>query len=183
MPTTLPPQGGRRARVWLNEEPPIAPLGGGRTAHVLPARASVPDTPFIVAVEVMVLRGARSLYGLIGLSFTPAADGGFRLAIPGAVDSAELKPPPDLLGIRSDRYAAGLPGEFTGAVLDAAAALSTAGLLECGEADVRWAVHGAAGSSAPVFRHLASVALRLAIARPTDTAAAWVLAALAEPIG
>lgn len=132
---------------------------------------------------MMVPRGPRSLYGLLGLSFTPADDGVFRLSVPDAGgEPLRMDNTLEPLGLRSDRYAPGLPSEFAEYVFQAADALGAVGQLAPGAAVVRWAVHGEASSSGPAFWYLASIALRLTALRPSTLTSPHVLAMFDEPL-
>lgn len=107
----------RRARIWT-EELPVIPIAIDRVISLsMPVVRNALAMPKVAAVEVVVPLGARTMYGLLGGSMTPVY--GNTISIDVALTDYNGKLLFDTLAPPGEEVRAGLPREFSGAVLDA----------------------------------------------------------------
>jgi hypothetical protein len=157
----------RRARVWLGELPDAvysASPSFAKFGEVDRGEAK------IAAVELLIPTGGRTIYGLLGGQFKPAAGYGMSIEIAASTQSqrafsAALTGP-------ADRAYVGLPAEYTDAV-NAGIKLAKEPLSKLGNGtlSINCAAHSLSGSSSLIFRHLALILIKLmgvAGTSPTD---------------
>lgn len=132
----------------------------GILTSVVDVTAPVPSaaSTLAVSVEVVVPRGARVEYGLIGATHAASGEGPTRLEVP---FSGEAGPEwPESLAAGLDEVRIGIPREYASAVLES---LSSAlpGRLPPGLLRISEGAHGAAGSSRRLFAVLARAVVEL----------------------
>lgn len=154
-----------RARVWCNEVAGAVYRGSGVKTAVVPARENCLGSRSVV-VEVLIPRGPRAEYGLLGLGYVPRATG--RLEV--KIDFTDL--PADLfsgsLAGALDEVRAGLPGEYAESV--AAGVMSSVDLLGSGCVRVEEAARGIVGSSPKMFERLSRVVMEILGGREASAA-------------
>jgi hypothetical protein len=148
----------RKAKVWLGESPNAGYSPTGfvrRTVSVGPAAAPVMR---IAAVELMVPRGPRASYGLLGAELLD--DGRPDGEVSVAVNRTGF-PMQDSLALMPDDVHIGLLDEYAGAVVSGVARVVSEGWRFQGDLTFRWAAHAAVGSSPDMFAELGALVARL----------------------
>lgn len=151
----------RQARVWIGELPNAAYSPVDTVTHVIAAgRQPIPNGLTLATVEVFVPLGGRALYGLLGGHWRPTK--GSHLSVELSVSAPNEHSFPDSLAEKVDDVRVGLPAEYAQGVFDgidlAKGELNT---VAAGELSIDCAAHGAVGSSSAIFKHLASVLVKL----------------------
>lgn len=150
----------RRARVWFNGLPDARPtsykvsersVGGGNVVFEKARQA---------AIEILIPRGPRALYGLLGAELRPSRSE--RLTVRVLVSSNAGSLFPGSIALASDETRIGLPSEFSQAVVEGAIEeITKTGGLGSGELLFDRAVHGSVGSAPIVFKWLAACLVQL----------------------
>ena len=119
-----------------------------------------------VAVEFYVPNGPRSLYGLLGASFSP--DNDERLTIKVNISTPEGAGYEESLAKNVDEVYVGLPSEYANSVLmGASEAVETSG-IGFGTLSFHCGAHGVVGSSRMFFRLLAKIVVKLMTIEPSS---------------
>jgi hypothetical protein len=150
----------RRARIWTEELPRIPIAIDQMVSLSIPVSRHSLALPKIAAVEVIVPLGARAMYGLLGGSITPAYSDLLRIDVALTDGNGELLL--DTLAPPGEEVRAGLPHEFSGAVLDAIAlAQQRMPDLPSGHLTIDCAAYAAVSSSSRMFQHLFHILLQV----------------------
>jgi len=148
-----------RARVWINE-PAIAPFRGSLHLETQIARAPTTATGSpsrSAVVEVLLPRGARAEYALLGLRYEAKPTSVLTVEISSdARVGSELV---ESLASGIDQIFVGLPEEFVAGVHETVVA--ECGCLGAGRVVLDHAAYGSVGSSLRVFRAVGRAAMRL----------------------
>lgn len=150
------------ARVFVGELPalPPAPQDGTLAVDLDADPGGRPGSP--VCVEIVVRRGARALYGLLGAGHVPDESGRLQALVPLASGSGGVFESPLT---RVEPAYSGLPPEYGQFVVDALAAAppvpAAAGLVRFDHA-----AHTVAGSAPLVFAKIAPLVLELMFSDP-----------------
>jgi len=151
---------GKYKRIWIGELPE-ATYPPDRTSTIsLPAKTVWSGTPLLAAVELVVPRGPRIWYGLLGGRLEPRSSDKLTITLTISGHSGPVLT--DTLAPSYDEVRVGLPGEYVEAVVagfKSAAAATDA--LVAGELTVNCAAHGLVGSSNAIFEHLGDILLKL----------------------
>lgn len=148
----------RKARVWLNELPDID-HSANVTQEAIKPMIHLPERTKKAAVEVFVPLGPRSMYGLLGGEFKSSTNQGFEITIiANTVDGKLLHA--SLAGV-SEQVRVGLPKEYYKAVKEGVSVAQKIGGTISGELVINCAAYGELGSCPAVFKHLATVLMRL----------------------
>lgn len=108
----------------------------------------------VLILEVMIPRGARALYGLLGGRFVPSDEGG-KLLVRTAIESDITPVYGDALLAPIEPVKVGLPAEYAlAAVHGVERAVSKGVDLRPGSLEFCYAGHGEASSNAPIFDQL-----------------------------
>jgi hypothetical protein len=159
---------GRRCKVWIGELPPISFVAGKTVSRELDYVAKSKTASFKAATEIVIPRGARMLYGALGVEFTPSTSAP-GLTIEVNVSDASRNRFVQSLIANLDEVSIGLPSEYVDAVLAGVeGGQKQEPTLSPGTLRFAYAAHGAASSNAPIFRQLA---LWLALTRGESSAA------------
>jgi hypothetical protein len=151
------------ARIWLNEGAGASyavsrvladTAASGRVGESLGSRSA--------AAEVVLPRGARSEYGLLGGSFSPQRSSSVALSVAVSNGSEPLR---SSIARAVDDVRIGLPEEYAKAVLQAARVAASA--LPTGSLTFNEGAHGAVGSSPLFFGMLARFVIKLLLV-PND---------------
>lgn len=143
-------------RVWSGE----LPVQEWRFDAVLEKRYSIScgessSEAFEVAAEILIPRGARSLYGLLGARFSPIKGSDLLVTLPASEESSEQIFPGSLAS-KFDDVRVGLLSEYADFVTEGVAtAIEDKVLVGTGCLALSCAAHGAASSNGPIFRALA----------------------------
>jgi len=107
------------------------------------------------AIEILIPRGPRALYGLLAAELSPKESGSLVIRV--AASDHAGRPFPDSIALSSEEARVGLPLEFSQAVFEGATGQieRTVGMCS-GELVFDRAVHGLVGSAPIVFRWLAA---------------------------
>ena len=150
----------RRARIWIGKLPDAACPSVKTLTHTIEAGRESQNGLRLAAIEVFVPLGPRSMYGLLGGQFKPDATG--HLSVDVSISAANERLLTDSLVMKGDEVRVGLPAEYAQAVL-AGVALAKGELnaLTAGKLSINCAAHGAIGSCEVVYKHLASMLVKL----------------------
>lgn len=158
-----------KARIWLNESPPIRCVGSLQNILTLPATQKL-VLQTSAAIELFVPLGGRFRYGLLGGEFLSSLESKLELQI--AVPSSSLVVYGDsLLSAALDGPLIGLPEEYVEAVTSGiCSAGRRMGGLASGKLIITQGVYSDVGSSPITFKQLADVLACLlhASIEPTD---------------
>lgn len=154
----------KRARIWFDspdghlEQPAVL-----RSFRIKP-KARVKQYKKVIVVEVLVPRGGRFEYGLLGATVLDAGAMSDEIVVEMPVTGSLGPIVTDSLAGRLETVRWGLPAEYAEAV----AAGARASLLADGAPDAygirfAWAAHGLVGSSSHRFGRLATLVSRLII--------------------
>lgn len=150
----------RRARVWIGELPDAAYPSVKTLAHSVSATTEPHGKRKMAAVELLVVTGPRSLYGMLGGHFTVGPTG--RLNVDVRISTANERLFADNLAGTLDEVRVGLPAEYAQAVLAGVdLAKGELNALTAGKLSINCAAHGAIGSCEAVFKHLAAILVKL----------------------
>lgn len=159
-----------RARVWIGELPGAAYPAVKTFTHAIAAEASSENRLRLVAVEVFMPLGPRSMYGLLGGRWTSGTTS--QLSVDVSIAAADGQLLSDNLAGKGDEVRVGLPAEYAQAVLAGVdLAKSEMNTLAAGKVSINCAAHGAIGSCEAVFKHLAAILIKLlntASVEPSD---------------
>ncbi len=161
----------RRARVWIGELPDATYPCLKTLSHTIATNRPSPGGGLkIVAVEVFVILGPRSIYGMLGGHFTPDAKG--QVSIDVNISSANERLFPDNLAGTRDEVRVGLPSEYAqSVVVGVDLAKGELNTLTAGIFSINCAAHGVMGSCDAVYKHLAAILVKLlniASVEPSD---------------
>jgi hypothetical protein len=160
----------RRARVWIGELPDAACPSIKTLTHAIAAGKERQDGLKLAAVELLIVTGPRSIYGLLGGQWKPDATG--QLSVDVSVSAANERLLADSLAMKGDEVRVGLPAEYAKAVLAGVdMAKSELNALTAGKLSINCAAHGAIGSCEAVYKHLAAILVKLfnaASVEPSD---------------
>ena len=150
----------RRARVWIGELPDTACPSVKILTHTIAADRKSQHGLRLAAIEVFVPLGPRSMYGLLGGQWKPDATG--QLSVDVSVSAANERLFADSLAMKGDEVRVGLPAEYAKAVL-AGVDMAKIELNEfmAGKLSINCAAHGAIGSCYAVYKHLATILVKL----------------------
>jgi hypothetical protein len=150
-----------KARVWVNERATVGYETDGALGGMARPSARELNGGLMVAVEVLLPRGARAEYGLLGIQFV--ADTSMRLHCEVAF-SAGMNGQlwPDSLAAKLDHVRLGLPKEYASAVL-ASLLAAVEGRMPSGVVRITDSAHGLVGSSPDLFGRLAAATVELAL--------------------
>jgi len=151
--------GGLRARIWLYQLPKAQSPDTQSLQERHRAEGRRAGIPRAAAIELLFI-GGRTLYGLLGATFTPQQSSEVNVTV--CYDAAlgpEFERP---LAFGRDDCRIGLLPEYAPAIM-AAVALQPGVVAELGGGELRFdhAVHGRMGSSYAVFQRLTSIVLML----------------------
>lgn len=147
----------RKMRVWLGELPPLKYPVVDSLERTLKARRSQIYNRKSAAVEMLIPKGGRAIYGLLGAEFQPELSQ--ELLVKVAVSGTATQQLDWLLASRLDRAYMGLPSEYCHGVLSGA--LSAAEILGSGLLHINCAAYGEVSSSPIIFNQLASTIVKL----------------------
>ena len=150
----------KRTRIWIGSLPDAHYPSQQTLSLSLAANKELIREPRLAAVELLIVTGPRSLYGLLGgLLKSDATD---RLCIDVSVSSPDERLFGDALTIADDEVRVGLPAEYAQAVLDGAKmAKEQLNLLAPGSLTINCAAHGVASSCEMIYKHLAAILVKL----------------------
>src|SRR6185312_7521099 len=150
----------RKARIWLNELP------DARTKFPVIGERSMDSGKRVIAgvrraaLEVLIPRGPRALYGLLGAELKPNRSDELIVRVLTSCDDST--PFSNSMALSSDEARVGLPEEYSNAVIEGATSqIIKIGGLGPGELEFGCAVHGLVGSAPIVFKWLASCLVQL----------------------
>jgi hypothetical protein len=150
----------RRARVWIGDLPDATYLSTNVTTHTITARSRSLVGKRLVAVELFVPLGARSMYGLIGGRFEPDDQDHLTVEVGTSSNSERLLT--DSLASRVDEVHVGLPDEYVGAVLRGIdVARFKLGAITSGKLVIECGAHGMMGSCEAIYESLVVVLIEL----------------------
>lgn len=150
----------RQARVWSGDLPDATYPSTHVITHTVAVRCRPPVGKQIIAVELFVPLGARSMYGLIGGQFEP--DEKNCLTVDVRVSSSSERLLADSLASKVDEVRVGLPDEYVAAFLSGIdIAQSEPDAVTSGKLLIDCAAHGVMGSNEAIFKNLAIVLLKL----------------------
>jgi len=150
----------RQARVWIGELPNAACSSIEILNHSVAAKSRSQTELTLVAIEVYVPLGPRSMYGLLGGEWQPDQSNQFSVEI--SVSAANERLFTDNLAKRGDEVRVGLPAEYAKAVVTGVdVAKDELSMLPSGKLSINRAAHGAIGSCEAVYKHLAAVLVKL----------------------
>jgi len=144
----------RKARIWLTELPDARVNPSDVSERSVQGVKPVTDGTHRAAIEILIPRGPRALYGLLGAELRPSKSGALVIRV---VKSCTDGPPfPNSIALSSDDTRIGLPDEFSQAVVEGASnQIAKIGGLGSGELVFDHAAHGLVGSAPIVFKWLA----------------------------
>lgn len=147
----------RKLNVWLDELPEIRYRAVRVHEQRYAAERQESADVRRAALEILVPRGGRAQYGLLGGEFEPATSDQFIVRL--ALSDRHERHIPWSLSARIDGVRAGIPTEYASGVIEdlaAGPAVLGAGVLrpDCG-------AHSAAGSSVLFFKRLAELLVRM----------------------
>lgn len=146
---------GRRCKVWIGELPPISFVAGRIVTRELDYVAKSKTASFKAATEIVIPRGARMLYGALGVEFTPSTTTSNLTIEVNVCDASGSRFAQSLIA-NIDEVFIGLPSEYVEAVLSGVETSQKQNLvLSPGTLRFAYAAHGAVSSNAPIFRQLA----------------------------
>ncbi len=150
----------RKVRIWINELPPAKYEIFQTIRCILRAERTMKIERTCAAIELLVPRGGRIEYGLLGAEF--AANRSNEVTI--EVGISDPAPPPycDSLAASVDQVRLGLTVDFAQSVVEGATCAQEK--FECLPSGVllfNCAAHGAVGSNRFIFRGLGAAAVRL----------------------
>jgi hypothetical protein len=153
-----------KARVWLGELPELTyPV-----LDVLERTLEAGDSPLSgvrrAAIEMLLPRGGRALYGLLGAELTPRCSG--RLVVQVAVSGRTEPQFIRSLAARIDDVRLGIPDEYAVSVLDGVSRTDESRSLGPGMVRFDRAAHGAVGSAQWLFQRLSAAIVRLLAGQP-----------------
>jgi hypothetical protein len=154
----------RRANIWLGVPPNAAYSPTGFVRRVISTGLSASPTIRIAAVELVVPRGPKASYGLLGAELIDS--GGRDGEVSVAVNNTGF-PMQGSLAAMPDDVRIGLLEEYADAVVAGVERVVNEGWHFGGQLSFRWAAHAAAGSSPAFFTELGALVARL-LARTTD---------------
>lgn len=150
----------QKARVWIDDLPPIDYPSSRIVTHVIPAHKCRGTPIRRVAIELFVPLGPRSMYGLIGGQYEP--DTGNSLIVEIAVSSADEDVYPDSLASQTDEVKVGLPCEYVrGIVSGIDVGCAEINGVNAGRLRIACAAHGLIGSSEAVFSRIAVALIKI----------------------
>lgn len=150
----------RRARVWIGELPDAAYSSINPITHTVRAGGQQHGGRRLVAVELFVPLGARSMYGLIGGLFEPWRAGQLTVEVSSSSNSERLLT--DSLASGIDEVRVGLPAEYIAAILRGvdAVALEVGGVAS-GKLVINCGAYGVVGSCQAIYESLAATLVKL----------------------
>lgn len=154
----------RKARVWLSELPDAGFDPGLSENIIVPARGQNRQA-VSVGVEVYVPLGPRSMYGLLGGSFEPLLSEQLKVNVSSGKGGKNTA---SSLADSMDQVYAGLPKEYLEAVKEGVRLAQQKMPVASGELVINRAAYGEIGSCATVFRHLATVLIKLINVQKSD---------------
>lgn len=148
----------RQARAWVDNTPPASFEADETFAHISPA--GKPGFPEVrrVAVELLIPKGARVLYGLLGAEYRPSESGELHVLINSLSAGPPLEDP--LLSPALDEVQIGLPAAYMDSVIEGVM-LANEGDLPAGMLKFQYAAHGIVSSCQAIFRALSLTVVRL----------------------
>ncbi len=103
----------QRARVWIGELPNVACPPVKTLTHTIVADSELQHGLRLAAVELLIVTGPRSIYGLLGGQWKPDATG--ELSIEISISGANERLLVDNLAMKGDEVRVGLPAEYANA--------------------------------------------------------------------
>lgn len=150
----------RKARVWLAEFPEARVEFEAASERVVETDAMPLDEVRRAGVEILIPRGPRALYGLLGAELRPNRIGELRVRV--LTCSGNRRRFKDAIALASDEVYVGLPDEFAAAVIEGVVEQNKRpGGLASGELVFQCAAHGLVGSSPTIFKWLSAVLVRI----------------------
>jgi hypothetical protein len=157
----------QQARVWIGDLPFLLDKS---TEIVEPIKAAIskasPATEWRGAIEVLVPKGGRFLYGLLGGDFYPSPQKQFIAKV--ASGTTYEVPYAESIASTLDDVKIGLPQEYAGYIMEGIR--ETAGRLKdvpAGTLTVNCAAHGQIGSCGFIFEKLGAMLVRLLVSGNT----------------
>lgn len=144
--------GASKTRVWWGDLPDWSYETGGavRLELDMPSISSAKRSEAgYGAIEMLLPRGGRALYGGLGAMFSPAQKGPLTVEIVIARDQGLVWP--HSLAARIDTVYKGLPYEFVTGIIDGVLLSDNKYNLGSGRLRFAWATHGLVGSSRWIF--------------------------------
>jgi hypothetical protein len=144
----------RKARVWFNEAPNAGYSPSSFVRRVVSVGPASPPATRIAAIELMVPRGPRASYGLLGAKWidSRSRDGEVSVAVNNKGFLMQ-----ESLAVMPDDVRLGLLDEYAAAVVSGVESVVSEGWRFGGELNFRWAAHAAAGSSSAFFTELGAL--------------------------
>ncbi|MCI0719495.1 MAG: hypothetical protein L0338_11090 [Acidobacteria bacterium] len=150
----------RKARVWLSELPDAHVNPSNVTERSVQGGHATLQGVRRAAIEVLIPRGPRALYGLLGAELQPNQSAALLIRVLTSRNGGERFP--DSIALSSDETFVGLPEEFSQAVIEGATnQIAKVGGLGSGELVFGHAAHGLVGSAPVVFKWLADCLVQL----------------------
>lgn len=150
----------RKARVWLNELPDARTTSAKVSERSVQGGKTVFEGVRRAAIEILIPRGPRALYGLLGAELRPNQSEALVIRV--IASNNDGTPFRDSIALSSDEAQVGLPDEFCQAVVEGAASqVAKSGGLSSGELLFSHAAHGLVGSAPIVFKWLAACLVQL----------------------
>jgi len=150
----------RKARVWFNELPDARVVPSNFAEHSVEGGKALCEDVRRAAVEVLIPRGPRALYGLLGAELRPNQSGALVIRV--AISRNGGAPFPDSIALSSDEARVGLPDEFSNAVVEGVTnQIAKMAGLGSGELVFDRAAYGSVGSAPIVFKWLAACLVQL----------------------
>lgn len=150
----------RQVRIWMGELPDAAYPVMRTLSYSVAAGKAPYNQPRVAAVEAFVPVGGRAHYGLLGGVFRPAPSDALNIEL--GISSETERRFVDSLAQRTDEVRVGLPNEYVSGV-KAGIELAKAELktLAPGTLVINHAAHGAVGSCTTIYKHVASILVKV----------------------
>lgn len=145
------------ARIWLGELPNLSSDASGLIKHRFKAKEPSANHEKMAAIEMVVPRGGRAYYGLLGALYTPAQSGNLLIQV--VVSDKQDTLMNQSLANGLDQVWVGLPISYAKEVIQGAKI--AVDLLGSGVLRFSSAAYGVVGSSAAMFHRLADLVVRL----------------------
>lgn len=160
----LQPSPARTLRVWTGDLPDALYVPTSHLERDHPATTSWMTDSRLAAIEIGAQVPARGIrHALLGARFEPYATN--RLHIDVGITAIDGRPYVGGLAMRSDEVRVGLPADYArGVAAGTGQALGGMTEIPSGTISFRCAAHAMLGSSENMFRHTASVLIRLLLA-------------------
>lgn len=157
----------RQARVWIDDLPPASFDADEVYEQIILSGKPIFSETRRVAIELLVPKGARVLYGLLGAEFQPSESGDLRVVIE-ALSSDGSPFENALLPSLLDEVQIGLPRLYVPGVFEGVTRVNEWSLPP-GRLHFQAAAYGVVSSCEAIFRVLSFTVVRLLMQNPRPT--------------